>query len=282
MASPNFDALSVSLSHLINDPAATASTNGDTITSIYRTKFLNDGIRECLKKWLSEQNWMALRFYIKDGTATLSANIALLTAWTGTVWEILSAKNNTDSKIILPAPENIKYEMMDGVNIYLTPTIDKQYYVKDAGYFRLLDGKTDTADVIYLRYIKEHTDLSVAAGASAPVYDASFTYTVATLTITNFTGVITTHVGGKLVGTDAGGNLFERLITGYVSSTSFTIDSALTNAGTACTLGYIIPPSQNDIEIDSQYWDEVLQSAYRIYLKRSPTTQNIEALKIAG
>jgi hypothetical protein len=73
------------------------------------------------------------------------------------------------------------------------------------------------------------------------VYDAAFTYTVATLTITGFTGVIASHLGAEFVGTDAGGNLFKRTITSILSSSSFTINSALTNTGTSCTLGYILP-----------------------------------------
>lgn len=280
MASTNLDALSVRLSHVINDSVSAATTDGNIITSSYRTQFLNDGIRQCLVRWATNRNWMALRSYIKDGTATLSSGQSLLSAWTGTPFIILSAKNSTDNVIVRPVPQELKHVMDVSLNSYLVPSTTDQYYSIENGYFTLLDNTGTSTDSIYLRYVKEHTDLSVGAGASTVVYDASFTYTVATLTISNFTGVISTHVGGKLIGTDAGGNLFERLITGYVSSTSFTIDSALTNAGTACTSGYIVPPSQNDIEIDSQYWDEVLQEAYKIYLRRYPIKDNIARLQV--
>jgi hypothetical protein len=282
MSSPNLDTISISFSHLIDDPVTTATTDGQVITSAYRTKFINDGIRNCLKKWLASQNWRALRSYIKDGSASLTAGSALLSAWSGNVFEIISAKNTTDSVFVYPMDEDLKHFLELGNSQYISPSLFNQYYAIDNGYFRLLDGVGTSTDTIYLRYIKEHTDLAVGSGASTLVYDASFTYTVATLTITNFTGVISTHVGGRLVGTDAGGNLFDRGITSYISSTSFTIDSALTNAGTACTVGYITPPAQNDIEIDSQYWDEVLEEAFKIYIQRYPTEKNIARIKVAG
>jgi len=279
MASPNLDALSIALSHLINDPVDTATTDGQTVTSYYRTKFLNDGIRACLRKWIASQNWMALRLYVKDGSASLTANTALLSAWTGGVFEIISAKNTTDNLLVYPMPEDLKHYLELGTNPYISPSLTLQYYTKDSGYFKLLDGTVTSTDTIYLRYVKEHTDLTTGAGASTVVYDG--TCTTLLTAVTNFTGVLSTHVGGRFVGTDTGGHTFDRLITAYVSSTAFTIDSAVTDDGATCA-GYIIPPSQNDIEIDSQYWDEVLQEAFKIYVQRYPTTMNIARLKVAG
>ena len=101
-------------------------------------------------------------------------------------------------------------------------------------------------------YIQE-TDYTLSGGSvSLPigtatgttvVYDAAFTYASATLIITDFAGVSAAHLGAELLGTDAGGNRFKRIITSILSSTSFTIDSALTNSGASCTLGYINPIS---------------------------------------
>jgi hypothetical protein len=202
MASPNFDQLNVNLSHLIDDKVTSASTNGEVVTSLYRTLFLNDGIRVLLRKWTKEQNWIALKSYLKDGSASLSANTVLLSAWTGGVFEILSAKNNTDNVLILPCPEYLRYELESDVNPYLTPSATRQYYVNDGGYFRLLDGTSTSVDEIYLRYVKEHADL----------------------TVNNAT----------------------------------------------------------DIQIESQYWDEVLQEAFKIYISRDPTDRNIARIKVAG
>jgi hypothetical protein len=283
MSSPNLDALSVRLSHVINDPVTAATTDGQLITSSYRTQFLNDGIRSCLNKWVINENWMALRNYIKDGTVSLTGGQSLLTAWTGNVSVILSAKNSTDNVFVHPVPQWLKHAFDVALNQYLSPSATNQFYSIENGYFTLLDGTGTSTDAIYLRYVKEHSDLSVGAGASTVVYDAAFTVSPSGtgLIVTDFTGVIATHVGGTLTGKDNSGNPFSRLITSYISSTSFTIDASLTDNGN-CTLGYITPPSQNDIEIDSQYWDEVLQEAYKIYLKRYPTDKNLARLQVAS
>ncbi len=243
-----------------------ATTDGDTISSAYRSQFLNDGIRNCIYKWAANRDWMALRHYIKDGTATLSAGASLLTAWTGTPFIIISARNSTDGMVIKPVPSELKHYFDTGeYSNYFAPSTTKQYYSVENGYFTLLDGTGTSTDTIYLRYIKQHTDLTAGAGASTVVQDTDFTSLLTA--ITNFTGVLSTHVGGRFVGTDSDSNHFDRLITAYVSSTAFTIDSALTADGATGT-GYIVPPSQNDIEIDSQYWNEVLQEAFNIFLQR--------------
>jgi hypothetical protein len=214
---------------------------------------------------------------------SLTGGQSLLSAWTGNVSVILSAKNSTDNVIVSPVPQALKHAFDVALNQYLSPSASNQFYSIENGYFTLLDGTGTSTDSIYLRYVKEHADLSVGAGASTVVYDAAFSIApVGTGTIvTDFGGVIATHVGGTLTGKDNSGNPFSRLITSYISSTSFTIDSTVTSAG-SCTLGYITPPSQNDIEIDSQYWDEVLQEAYKIYLKRYPTEKNLRALQVAS
>jgi hypothetical protein len=81
--------------------------------------------------------------------------------------------------------------------------------------------------------------------------------------VTNFTGTLSTHVGGTFVGIDNGGNVFSRLITAYVSATAFTIASALVADG-AGTNGYIIPPNGSDIAVTSTYWPMILDLAYAV------------------
>jgi len=201
MASPNFDSLSVSLSHLIDDPVAAAATDGSTVTSAYRTIFLNDGVRNCLRNWVQRGDWMALRSYLLDGSATLENNSKTLSSWTGTPFIILSAKNSTDNVLINEAPQELKHVLDTGMySNYFTASATNQFYVVTGGSFVLIDGGTTTGDTVYLRYVKEHTNLTVA--------------------------------------------------------------------------------NSTDIEIDSQYWDELLQEAYKIYLRRYPTTKNMQALQI--
>lgn len=280
MSSPNFDALSIKLSHLIDDPVSSATTDGNVVTSFYRTQFLNDGIRNCLRKWVIQKDWMALRNYLKDSSATLASGTSILTAWTGTPYIILAAKNVTRNVYIRPVANDptLKYLIDVGANQYVSASLTIQYYSIENGYFTLLDGTVGGTDTINLRYVKEHSDLIVGAGASTVIYDASFSSS--SKLITGFSGVSASHVGGTITGTDSGGNPFSRLITSYVGTGSVLMDSALLADG-GCTYGYVTPPSQNDIEIDSQYWDEVLQEAYKIYARRYPTAKNVARIQVA-
>jgi hypothetical protein len=203
MASPNFNALVVTLSYMIDDPVAAAATNGDTITSAQRVTFLNDAVRICLNKWAASENYTALRSYLLDGSANLTNSVAALSSWTGTPFIILSAKNSTDNVYIRPAPQRLKhaFETSEYSN-YFKASTTAQWYSVENGNFTLLDGTTTSTDAIYLRYIKGHTNL--------------------------------------------------------------TVDNA------------------TDIGIDAQFWGELLNEAYKIYLQRVPTNKNIKALQVAG
>lgn len=100
---------------------------------------------------------------------------------------------------------------------------------------------TTATDTIELQFYRQ----PIVSTAVAPtvVYDASFTVAADGVTISGFTGVLAAHVGGKLTATDSTSALFSRSITGYISSTSFTISPSVA-AGTA-TLGYITPPGSS-------------------------------------
>ena len=88
-------------------------------------------------------------------------------------------------------------------------------------------------------YTSNLASVSLAPNAGTVVSDTAFT--AAAKTITAFTGVVASHVGGEFIGLDNGGNAFKRSIVSYVSSTSFTINSALVADG-AGTNGFIVPP----------------------------------------
>jgi len=92
---------------------------------------------------------------------------------------------------------------------------------------------TDTTELKYYRIPKVGT-VSGGTVVSDTAWSASGT------TISAFTGTLASHVGALFAGLDNSANPFVRTITGYVSTTSFTIDSALV-AGGAGTNGYIIP-----------------------------------------
>jgi hypothetical protein len=203
MASPNFNALVVTLSYMIDDPVAAAGTSGDVVTSAQRVTFLNDAVRICLNKWASERNWVALRSYLKDGSANLTNNAAALSSWTGTPFIIISARNSTDSVYIRPVPQEYKHVFQTSeYSNYFTGSATAQWYSIEDGNFTLIDGGTTSTDAIYLRYVMGHTNL--------------------------------------------------------------TVDNA------------------TDILVDSQFWGELLNEAYKIYLRRVPTNKNIKALQVAG
>jgi hypothetical protein len=265
MASPLFDALSVSLSRMIEDPVSSATTDGDAITSAMRSQFLNEGIRRCIKRWVAQGNQDAIREYINTESQTLASSTKALSSWTGGVFAILAARNTTDTAIPIPLSNQLVAEATSGVNRWLLASSSNQKYYLNGGNFVLLGGTATSA--ISLTYVKQHTDLVAGGSAGTVVFDNA--WTASSTTITNFTGVLSTHVTGKFVGTDNGGNYFERTIATYVSATSFTINSALVADG-AGTAGYIVPPTANDIIIPSQYWPEVLDEAYLVWAAQNP------------
>ena len=103
---------------------------------------------------------------------------------------------------------------------------------------------TITTDTTELKYVRTPQVGTVSAGTV--IKDAAFTATGTVVTSWGDSTVLPSHVGGTLVGLDQSAVPFARAITSYVSATSFTIDSAVTNP-TACTNGYIIP--QNSVAI---------------------------------
>jgi hypothetical protein len=101
---------------------------------------------------------------------------------------------------------------------------------------------TTATDTIELKYYRQ-PKIGTTSSASV-VSDATLTLASDGLTVSAFTGVLASHLGGTLVGIDYGGASFARPIVGYISSTSCLLGGSALTAG-AATNGHIIPPNSN-------------------------------------
>lgn len=156
---------------------AAAATNGFRWTSAQRTNHLNEALRRLLRLFArvarmkleagistgAEMDF--LDPYIAVEAQSLTNNVKALSSWTGGVMEILSAYNATDSLPLNRLKDRLYSHVQTGGNSFLTASTTRQYWTRDAGNFRLIDGGTTTGDSISLRYVKPHTDLA-AGGAS--------------------------------------------------------------------------------------------------------------------
>lgn len=182
MAIPNYDALSVQLSRFIADTPSTAAATADgkRWTSAQRDNHLNYSIKEWMQKQLASavqrenngqsaaQNWHALRLLTAEEAQTLSNNAKALSSWTGGVMYILAAQNATDTVDILPLPTQQQrfIKTTIGFNNFINGSTTRQYYVIDAGSFRLLDGGTTTNDSVKLRYLKQPPTFTANTGST--------------------------------------------------------------------------------------------------------------------
>ena len=179
MASPNYDVLSIAHSKNIGDTVAAAATNGARWTSAQRDNHLNEAIRRllrlCAEQAIAKMNAGRsavgeIAFfdpYILEEAKSLTNNVLVLSSWTGTATWILSAYNSTDSVPIKRLSEAIRIWVLTGGNSFLTASATNQYWIRDAGNFRLVDGATNSTDSITLRFVKAHAALS--AGGSADI-----------------------------------------------------------------------------------------------------------------
>lgn len=138
---------------------------------------------------------------------------------------------------------------------------------------------TDTIELVFYRQPTVSTAVTPTV-----VYDAAFTVAADGITVSAVTGVLAAHVGGMFVGTDYGGLLFSKIISGYISSTSFVLSSAVT-AG-AGTLGYIIPPASALVgtgaypDIPDSYIPTVIDevvSKIQMYKNKGQADQGLQA-----
>jgi hypothetical protein len=210
------------------------------------------------------QYWDALQGFTNSEAQSLSSNSKSLSSWNSGngIAKILAVYDTTLSLPCRYVPQNIFNWASTGGNTLVTASatnplwsvINSTLYVQGAG----------ASDSITLRFVKRHVSITSNQASTAVISDTA--WTSSTTTITNFTGTLTTHVGGTFVGTDNGGNVFSRLITAYVSASSFSIASALTADG-AGTYGYIIPPNGSDIAVPNTYWPHILDLAYAVAMQ---------------
>lgn len=165
MASPKFDALHVFLSRRIDDAVALAATDGDRISSAKRSQYLNEGIRNWMKKKFQSGDYSPLRGMVNQESKAMVGSVMTLgtsSGWTGGVAHIIDAVNTTPTTdvIVRPLPENLYNYSTLGLNKYFLSSSTNQFYVEDAGNFRLLGGAA--TDTIQLRYVKQHPDMTQA------------------------------------------------------------------------------------------------------------------------
>ena len=291
---PTFDQINVSLSRRVGDAVAAATTDGQTLSALNRSDYINQAIRECLAKYagvlLSAEDqtpgWYQAKKdaegflvnYIQESTGALSGNAISLDSFSPAVDTILSVEDDTTSRPVGRLMEGVK-SLTDNTGIAgwdagsysATPasnTSNPVWYVQNNSLYVI--GVTAT-DTVRVRYIQKHTDLAAGGAAATVVSDTSFT--CAGTAVTNFTGVLTSHVGGTLVGLNSIGTPFSRQIVAYVSSTAFTISSDNGSSGSA-TNGYIIPLASS-ILVPSQYHHIILDVATALALEDDPDTLNI-------
>jgi hypothetical protein len=166
MAIPNFDALNVKLSRMMEDAVSAATTDGDGFTSAYRDKLLNDALRRLQLKWWAIGQEDALRGYTNVEAQSLSSSELALSTWTGGVVGILSVYNATDEAIPRPISNELKEEAQTGNNKYISSAVNtdlQHYYINDSN-FTLINGTATSS--IRLTYIKQHTDLVANTGST--------------------------------------------------------------------------------------------------------------------
>ena len=288
---PTFDQISVSLSRRVGDAVAAATTDGQTLSALNRADYINQSIRTCLTKYtgmlLSAEDqtpgWYQAKKdaegflvnYIQEGTGALSSNAISLDSFSPAVDTILSVEDDTTSRPVARLMEGVK-DLTDNTGIAgwaagtysataANNTSNPVWYVQNNSLYVI--GVTAT-DTVRIRYIQKHTDLAAGGAAATVVSDTTFSAT--STAVTGFTGTLTSHVGGTFVGLDSGANPFSRQIVAYVSSTAFTISSALVADG-AGTNGYIIPLTSS-ILIPSQYHHIILDVATALALEDDPDT----------
>lgn len=165
MASPNFDALNIRLSRMMDDAVAAATTNGDNYTSAYRDQLLNNACRRLQMQWISAGNDDALRGYINTASITLSSSVYSLASFAGGVLAIKSVYNTTDSVLVLPETNNLKAEVASGNNIYIRSSVSNQRYFLNNANIEISGGTATSS--LSVTYVKKHADLAANDAGSA-------------------------------------------------------------------------------------------------------------------
>jgi hypothetical protein len=163
MASANFDILHLRFSRMIDDPVATATTDGDQFTSARRSAWLTQGIRSWVDNALSSGDLTPIRGYINVESKAMVASVLTLSAssgWAGGVHRILSAIDTTPTPdvVVRRMPNELYDYALLGANKYLIPSATNCYYTEENGTFKLYGGgATDTIQLTYVKLIPEYT-----------------------------------------------------------------------------------------------------------------------------
>lgn len=275
MATPNYDALHVRFSRMISDPVDAATTDGKRYSGTLRDHYFNAGIRQWIRKKIQNKDWEPLRGYIRTGAGTLnSSKVLSITSFSPAVDKILSVYDTTKTKYVTPIPAGVdRYELENPASALVSGF----YYAIENNDLLIIGAAA--SDSVKVEYVAQHSNLAANGGSEVPVFDAEWSITGTT--VTGFTGVIATHVGGIFVGTDSGTTKFSTPITQYVSTTSFKVVSSSIAAGTG-TNGYIVPPNQSDILVPSTHWKEVLDEAFKIFAEEWPREFNVIRAQAKG
>lgn len=256
---------------MAGDTVTSATTDGNKATSAMRDVILNNAIRVWITKKIGQMtpdgqfptlDRDALRSYITIASAMPDANLKIiLSTFTYPIYRIIGISDIDENITVFPIlPPLSRQSLARMISRGITASFKQTYWEADGGNLYILGGSS--ADTYSIEYVKQHTDLVAGGSAQTVVSDTAWSATGTA--VTGFTGTLSSHVGGQFVGIDSGGNKFVRTITAYVSSTAFTIDSALVANG-AGTNGYIIPLNAGDIQIDSAYWNEILDEAINMW-----------------
>lgn len=283
MASPNFDSLNIQHSRNIEDAVAAAATDGQAFTAAQRSAHLNAGIRKWMEDQVLVENYNGLSSYtIESPAVSLSSNVISLTSASftgGSIFAILSVKNVTNPALVKRIPFWMKH-MVDNsfVNSFMNT------------------GGTSSNSVVM--------DISYTIGANG-------------VTITDFSGVLPSHVGCLFVGYDSAANGFVRTISGYLTNSSFTVSEAIAGTGESDVGFIVVQPTvvtqqywtvgggnlnvigsgasdvirvlyvkrhtdlsvagSSDIEIPQTYWSMILDYALIEALKEKPQTEGISS-----
>lgn len=256
----------------IGDPLSKTTTYGD-VEDIVRiqTKTIDDEalspslmlklISLSVQKIARVLNGATAPFYLKtNSTLTLSGtanpytcDISALNPFLDSIIRVVHVTTGGTRTLV----KKLTAEEAERVSSLTAMYASSIFYFHDGDALRFYAGTSFTvtiaSDTIELKYYRQPAVGTLSA--QTVVYDAAFT--ISGTTVTNFTGVLAAHVGGTLVGTDAVAALFNRVITKYVSSTSFEISSTVTNAG-ACTVGYIIPAGAFSVAITRGTYVDIL------------------------
>ncbi len=225
-----------------------SATLGDsTIPSALALDLVSLNVQTIAKRITDSGGYYAKQYLIKNATLTISGSVNPYVVDISSINPFLDKPEKivhvttggvrTQVELYSPAYSEYQSALSNNANSIFGAYVGDSLLLFKGSAFTVTIA-TDTVEFWYYRQAKIG---SVAS--NAVVSDVAYTVAADGLTVSAFTGVLTSHVGGTLVGIDNASAPFARTINQYVSSTSFIL--ATTVAAGAATNGYIIPPAAN-------------------------------------